>query len=70
LTVNPDEGLPMRRLFVGSILAAAAASLIGSGVGARQPGGWQNDIAAWMETEPDLCTVYALIAQSYCRPEK
>ncbi|MFO0808499.1 MAG: prenyltransferase/squalene oxidase repeat-containing protein [Gemmataceae bacterium] len=34
----------------------------------QKDGGWANDIAAWMETEPDLCTAYALIALSYCKP--
>jgi squalene-hopene/tetraprenyl-beta-curcumene cyclase len=36
----------------------------------RKDGSWQNDIAAWMESEPDLCTAYALITLSYCKPEK
>jgi squalene-hopene/tetraprenyl-beta-curcumene cyclase len=36
----------------------------------HKDGSWQNDIAAWMESEPDLCTAYALIALSYTKPEK
>lgn len=36
----------------------------------RKDGSWQNDISAWMETEPDLCTAYALITLGYCKPEK
>lgn len=34
----------------------------------HKDGSWQNDISAWMETEPDLCTAYALITLSYTKP--
>ena len=35
----------------------------------HKDGSWQNDIAAWMETDSDLCAAYALIALSYCTTE-
>jgi squalene-hopene/tetraprenyl-beta-curcumene cyclase len=34
----------------------------------RKDGSWQNDTAAWMETNSDLCTAYALITIHNCKP--
>ncbi|MGE3806459.1 MAG: prenyltransferase/squalene oxidase repeat-containing protein [Gemmataceae bacterium] len=40
-------------------------------VGSQQAdGSWVNDTASWMESNPDLCTAYALITLSYCAPKK
>lgn len=36
----------------------------------RKDGSWQNDISSWMESNPDLCTAYALLTLSYCNKSK
>jgi squalene-hopene/tetraprenyl-beta-curcumene cyclase len=33
----------------------------------RKDGSWQNDTAAWMETNPELCTAYGLLTLHYCK---
>jgi squalene-hopene/tetraprenyl-beta-curcumene cyclase len=35
----------------------------------RKDGSWGNEIGSWMEANPDLCTAYALVALSYCKPK-
>jgi squalene-hopene/tetraprenyl-beta-curcumene cyclase len=35
----------------------------------RKDGSWQNDIPNWMESNPDLCTAYALMTLSYLSPK-
>jgi len=41
-------------------------------LGSRQQadGSWVNENARWLEGEPNLVTGYALLALSYCKPEK
>ncbi|MBV9123027.1 MAG: hypothetical protein JO112_06705, partial [Planctomycetes bacterium] len=37
----------------------------------KADGSWSNDQSqAFLENNPDLCTAYALMALSYCRPAK
>ncbi len=35
----------------------------------RENGSWTNTDRRWLETDPNLCTGFALLALSYCRPE-
>jgi squalene-hopene/tetraprenyl-beta-curcumene cyclase len=35
----------------------------------HKDGSWSNDLSAWMETNPDLCTAYTLQTLSYCKPK-
>jgi squalene-hopene/tetraprenyl-beta-curcumene cyclase len=34
----------------------------------KKDGSWANETTNWMEANPDLCTAYALIALSHCKP--
>jgi len=36
----------------------------------RDDGSWINEHTRWLEGEPTLVTGYALLALSYCKPEK
>lgn len=36
----------------------------------KPDGSWANDNSAFLETNPDLATAYALLALSYCQPQK
>jgi hypothetical protein len=36
----------------------------------KEDGSWANDNKAFMETNPDLATAYALLALSYCKAGK
>ena len=36
----------------------------------KKDGSWSNDLSAWMESNPDLCTAYALNTLSYCKKGK
>jgi squalene-hopene/tetraprenyl-beta-curcumene cyclase len=36
----------------------------------RRDGSWANDAERWMETNPDLCTAYALLTLSHCKKGK
>ncbi|HVW36277.1 MAG TPA: hypothetical protein VHB99_03190, partial [Pirellulales bacterium] len=33
-------------------------------------GSWTNADSRWLEGDPNLCTGFALLALSYCRPAK
>jgi squalene-hopene/tetraprenyl-beta-curcumene cyclase len=35
----------------------------------RKDGSWMNDTAAWMETNPDLCTAYVLLTFAQLQPK-
>jgi squalene-hopene/tetraprenyl-beta-curcumene cyclase len=36
----------------------------------QEDGSWANTDRRWLETDPNLCTGFALLALSYCRPAK
>ncbi|MFO0875917.1 MAG: prenyltransferase/squalene oxidase repeat-containing protein [Gemmataceae bacterium] len=35
----------------------------------RKDGSWSNQAERWMEGNPDVCTAYALVALSHCKPK-